>query len=108
MFCFFKNDELINFWSNSIGDVFADLTCQALKLNKQEIDLVFYHGLDSIPDHFEIDASKKLIIKKRTVTQVENQDEEGKQIITEVESFSVEKEIEPDHFMSKGLMLKSC
>ena len=108
MFCFFKDNELVNFWSNSIGDIFADLTCNSLKWDKAKVDLVFYWGLEGVPEHYEFDSNKKLIIKKRHFTQVESQDENGNVILNEVESFTVEKEIEPDFFMSKGLIVKPC
>lgn len=116
MFCFFIKDKLVDFWSNRIGDVFCSSTIKNMKWNLQEVDLVFYTGIDSIPEHYELDSNKKLIVKKRHINQVElldeNEepvlDEKGNPMFKEVISFTVEKEIEPDFFMSKGLMIKLC
>lgn len=112
MFAIFKNDELVNFWSNQIGDVFISATCRNLKMNEGQVDLVHFIGLDSIPEHFEFSASKKLIIKEKKIDiiDVPSTDAEGNEVIVQEEqvSFVIKQTIEPEVFFTKGIMVKSC
>lgn len=120
MFAIFKNDELVNFWSNQVGDVFIAATCRNLKMDEGQVDLVHFISLESVPEHFEFSASKQLIIKEKHVTIVESPvlDEQGNPVLDaegnplvsqeEVVSFSVKETLEPEVFFAKGLMVKPC
>ena len=112
MFCFFKNDYLVNFWSNQIGDIFCELTIKSMKWEAGQIDLVFYPLLDNVPEHHEFDSEKNLIIKKKIVTQneVHSTNELGEDVVTieEVVTYEVERTINPIVYYAKGLMVKPC
>ena len=112
MFVIFKNDSILNFWANQIGDVFIDVTCRKLKLDKAVIDLNFYFGIDLIPAFYEFDDYKNLIIKKEIITQEEvvTIGEDGNNIVSifENKTYEVDKIIEPIVYFAKGLMIKPC
>ena len=112
MFAIFKNDELVNFWSNRVGDVFIDNTCKNLKIDEGQVDLVHFIGLDSIPEHYEFSASKQLIIKEKKIDIIEvpSTDSEGNPIVIQEEqiSFIIKQTLEPEVFFAKGLMVKPC
>ena len=112
MFSIFKNDLLLNFWANQVGDVFIDATCRGLKLDKSVVDLNFYFGIDSVPKFYEFDQDKKLIIKKEiiTINEVVTQNELGEDelIREEIKTYEIEKIIEPIVYFAKGLMIKPC
>lgn len=112
MFAIFKNDELLNFWSNEPGDVFIAATCKGLKMDEGQVDLVYFIGLDAIPEHYEFSTSKQLIIKERHVDIIEvpSTDAEGNAIVVQEEQVSlvVKQTLEPKVYFSKGLMLHSC
>jgi len=112
MFCFFKNDSLVNFWSNQIGDIFCELTIKSMKWESGQIDLVLYPLLDNVPEHYEFDSEKNFIIKKKIVTQNEvvsiNELDEEVVTIEEVVTYEVERTINPIVYYTKGLMIKPC
>jgi hypothetical protein len=120
MFALFKNDELVNFWSNLVGDVFIAATCRNLKMDEGQVDLVHFISLESIPEHFEFSSSKQLIVKEKHVEIVEIPvlDEQGNPVLNEQGnplmsqqenvSFSVKETLEPEVFFAKGLMVKPC
>lgn len=112
MFAIFKNDELVNFWSNQVGDIFIAATCKNLKMDEGQVDLIHFIGLDAIPEHYEFSSSKQLIIKEKHVqiNEVSNTDTEGNSVIVqeEVVSFLVKETLEPKVYFSKGLMLHPC
>jgi len=112
MFAIFKNNELVNFWSNEPGDIFIAATCKSLKMDEAQVDLVHFMGLDSVPEHHEFSASKQLIIKEKRVDIIEvpSTDAEGNEIVIQEEqvSFVVKQTLEPKVYFSKGLMLHSC
>jgi hypothetical protein len=112
MFAIFKNDSLLNFWANQVGDVFIDATCRGLNLDRSNVDLNFYYGIDSIPAFYEFDQDKKLIIKKEVVTinEVVTQNELGDDVIAqeEIKTYELDKIIEPVVYFAKGLMVKPC
>lgn len=113
MFCIFNNDSLINFWANQVGDVFIEATIRGLKLDQSKVDLNFYFGIGSIPQFYEFDQDKKLIIKKEIITMVDDNtviDENGNEIVNQVEvkTYEVDKIIEPIVYFSKGVMIKPC
>jgi hypothetical protein len=45
MFAFFIDQEFKGFWSNTIGDIFFDLTCKSMKWDKLKASLVYYPEL---------------------------------------------------------------
>lgn len=120
MFAIFKNDDLVNFWSNQVGDVFIAATCRNLKMNEGQVDLVHFIGLDSVPEHFEFSASKQLIIKEKHIDIVEIPllDTNGNQVLNaegipqviqqEQISFTVKQTLDPEVFFAKGIMIKPC
>lgn len=120
MFCFFKNDSFVNFWSNQIGDVFCSLTIKNMKWADSEVDLVYYPGIEQGPEHFDFDSSKNLIIKEKIVTQVEvpalNEagepvlDESGNPVMNLVDevSYQTKQVVDPVVYYAKGIMVKPC
>jgi len=120
MFALFKNNELLDFWANKQGDIFFELTCQKLKLKKEEIDLIYFKDLEKAPDHFEFLSSKDLVIKEKHISIVQESvknhldedilDEEGNPIMQDVEvvSYSELETLVPEIFVNKGTILKLC
>ena len=112
MFAIFKNDQLVNFWSNQMGDIFISATCRNLKMDEGQVDLVHFISLDSVPEHFEFSASKQLIIKEKKIDIIEvpSTDAEGNEVVVQEEqvSFVVKQIIEPEVFFTKGIMVKPC
>lgn len=112
MFAIFKNDELVNFWSNQIGDVFISATCRNLKMDEGQVDLVHFISLESVPEHYEFSASKQLIIKEKKIDIIEvpSTDAEGNPVVIQEEqiSFIIKQTLEPEVFFAKGLMIKPC
>lgn len=111
MFAIFKNDVLVNFWENKIGDVFIMNTCSALGMNLSQVDLVHYDGLNSIPDYFDIDESKNITILERTVTTIPAVVDENGAIIeseSETESFTAIESKTANPFFLKGTMIEPC
>jgi len=112
MFCFFKNEYLVNFWSNKVGDCFLEITCNSMKWQKTEIDLLFFDGIDSVPQFYEFDANKNLILKNevKTIVETSSVNELGETIITqnEVVTYEAYKTIEPIVYFAKGLMIRPC
>lgn len=112
MFCFFYKDSFVNFWSNKIGDIFFDLTINGMKWDRLDVDLYYYQSLNSVPEFYEIDSVKKLIIKKEIVTVVEHEsvNEDGVTIVTteQVKTYETDRVIEPVVYCSKGLLVKPC
>jgi hypothetical protein len=107
MFCFFNKDKFENFWSNSIGDVFASITILKMGWSNGDIDLVYYPSLDKYPDHFEFDANKNLVIKKRVIEQIE-EDVDGVMVVKTSFKYVNDKTIEPVFYINKGLIIKTC
>lgn len=112
MFSFFINDELKNFWSNKIGDIFSENTILKMGWNRTEVDLVYYAGVKKVPEFKEFGANKELRILKKIVTQNEEQstNELGETVtnIVEVVSYELDQVIEPTTYMAKGIMVKPC
>lgn len=112
MFSLFVNDILNNFWSNKPNDIFIANTCRALKLDEGSVDLNFYFGLDSVPQFYEFDSNKNLILKNEIKTIIEESgvNELGETIVSqnEVVTYETFKTIEPIVYFSKGLMIKPC
>lgn len=113
MFVIFKNDLMVNFWGNNQGDEFIKNTCKSLKMEESEVDLVFYENVYNVPDFYEFDQDKKLIIKKEIITMVDDNtviDENGNEIVNKVEvkTYEVDRVIEPIVYFAKGLMVKPC
>jgi hypothetical protein len=112
MFCIFVGDNLNDFWSNKIGDVFLEITISKLRMEPSQVDLNYYPQIYERPKFFEFDQNKNLIIKKEVVTinEMVTQDEFGEDVITqeEIKTLETEKIIEPVVYFAKGLMVKPC
>jgi hypothetical protein len=112
MFCFFYKDLFVDFWSNKIGDIFCDLTILSMKWDRLDVDLYYYPSLNSVPEFYEIDSSKKLIIKKEIITIVEHQlvNEDGVTIVTaeQVKTYETDIVIDAVVYCAKGLLVKPC
>jgi hypothetical protein len=112
MFAFFKNESLVNFWANQVGDIFFDLTIRGMKWSESEIDLIYYPFLDQVPEFYEFGPDKNLIIKKKVITFVDSKStiEDGSEVTTtsEVVSFEVERTIIPMVYFSKGISFLPC
>lgn len=112
MFAIFKNDSLLNFWANQAGDIFLESTIRGLRLEHGEIDLNYYFGIYAIPEFYEFDQGKKLIVKKQVITieEVESVNELGETVVNqnEIVTYEIEKIIEPVVYFAKGLMVKNC
>lgn len=94
MFGFFVNDEPSGIWGNEVGDIFFDMTCAARQWAPSQVDLNYYSGIVD-HDHFDFNEKKLRLYKV-------DRDEDGKQVKILI------KEIEPDSFVVKGLMIKPC
>ena len=112
MFAFFKNDSLVNFWANQVGDIFCAPTIRGMKWSELDIDLVFYPLLEQVPEFYEFGPDKNLIIKNKVITFVDSKStlEDGSEVTTtsEVISYDIEKTIVPVVYFSKGQMILAC
>lgn len=112
MFGLFLNDVLKDFWANNPKDIFIEVTCEKLRINKDQVDLVWYEGLFEVPKHYEFDASKNLVIKKEVVRTVDviTHDEQGNEVVTqqEVTELELDRVVQGEVFFTKGLMVKPC
>lgn len=89
-----------DFWINKIGDVFIENTIKGLKLNAIETELIFYHGLESIPVHFRFNQDDSITTLEKVVTI----DENGNENIT----FNDINTYVADVFYKNGNMLQTC
>jgi len=116
MFCFFVNNEFKNFWSNKPGDIFADLTCSSMKWKREEVDLNFYPFVTNLPQDYNFDENKKLIILRVSSEMVEKLDENeqvvfdenGNPVMEEASVTTIDSEHEPVVYMAKGVIVKPC
>ena len=111
MFGLFVENCLSGFWSNQQGDQFIDATIRYLKTDRSSIDLNWYY-INEVPQFYEFDQDKKLIIKKEiiTINEVLTQNELGEDVITreEIKTYEIERIVEPVVYFAKGLMIKPC
>ena len=111
MFSLFVENILKDFWSNQQGDQFIDATIRYLKVEKDKVDLNWYY-INEVPQFYEFDQEKKLIIKKEiiTINEVVTQNELGQDVITqeEIKTYEIERIIDPVVYFAKGLMIKPC
>lgn len=105
MFGFFVNGEFKGFWSNKVGDIFCDLTCQKMGWAKELTTLAYYPNLkESELKHAEPTVDD---VKVYSVSQEQTgEDEEGNPILEE--NKTLVKTIQSDKFMVNGLMLIPC
>jgi hypothetical protein len=117
MFCFFNDDNIVDFWGNSKDDEFFELTCKSMKWLKSKVDLVYYEDLLEIPSHFDIDENKILTIKNKIVEEIPQFDENdlpifdlstGEQVVVENITYEIIKTLVPDFYVTKGIMVKPC
>lgn len=104
MFIFFKDDVFKDFWMNNKGDIFFEATCKGLKWNPQTIDLAWY-DIDSIPEFFNFDENKNLIILEKKTREVIN---EQTQEITTEEYFNDLETKQVEFYVQKGSILTQC
>jgi hypothetical protein len=105
MFGFFVNGEFKGFWSNRVGDIFADLTCLKMGWSKELTTLVYYPDLK---EH-ELEKAVATVDKVDVYVSAQNQtgeDEEGNPIFEE--SQTLVKSINSDKFVVNGMMLIPC
>jgi hypothetical protein len=96
MFGFFVGGEFKGFWSNSVGDVFADLTCSRMNWSKVDVTLVYYPSLGE----GELDGAEASVDSVKVYRKESGEDQEELKILV--------KEIQSDKFMVGGLMLIPC
>jgi hypothetical protein len=109
MFAFFVNDEFKGFWSNKIGDIFVQATCSALRFSPSQTKVVFFHGLENVPEYFVFGNSNSLIIQEKVIIVGTSIDPETEQeITTETESFVDLNTIPADPFFVDGQSVKDC
>jgi len=112
MFALFFEDNFKDFWENKPGDEFIIPTCACLNMDIQSVDLVYFMSLNKVPEHYDFDINKKLVIKNKIVTPVEKifTDEQGIEhpYTEDVVTYEVIKTLDPEFFMAKGIMVKPC
>ena len=116
MFGLFVNDVFKNFWENSTGDIFIEATIKGLRLNRDDVDLVFYPDLEIVPPYYTIDSNKILSILIRSVHREPVLNENGDPVLdennspsmNEVETFSIVNSIDPVVYCSKGIVVLPC
>jgi hypothetical protein len=97
MFAFFVGEEFKGFWGNSPGDIFFDLTCDAMDWEKSITSLVYFpkfHTGKWVGKEVEV-SMESLIVKEKTI---ENEQE----ILNTVKTY------QPDVFVHNGLILIPC
>jgi hypothetical protein len=107
MFIFFINGLFYSFWQNKKGDEFFDLTCMGLDLNASQVSLSYYAGVKSIPEFYEFDENKNLLIKEKAITEV-LVGPEGEQVLEEQISYNIKETILAEVFVINGEKFKTC
>jgi hypothetical protein len=107
MFIFFINGLFYSFWQNKKGDEFFDLTCTGLDLNASQVSLNYYAGIKAIPEFFEFDEDKNLIIKEKVITEV-LVGPEGEKVLEEQISYNIKETIFAEVFVINGEKFKTC
>lgn len=77
MFGLFYNGSFKDFWQNKPGDNFLELTCLALELDINKVELVYYPDLKAPPTKYEVSTSDKGIVpitEVKTKRMVKNED----------------------------------
>lgn len=105
MFGFFVSGEFKGFWSNSIGDVFCDLTCMKMQWAKESTTLVYYPALKDSELSSAV-ATVDSVSIYREVTNEVGVDENDQPILETTQELV--KTIQSDKFMVNGLMLIPC
>jgi hypothetical protein len=91
MFGFFVSGEFKGFWSNKVGDKFADITIQKMGWPKSLVTLVCFNGLlESEVSNCDVTLEKARVYK---------QGESDKFLL---------REIAGDKFIVSGLIIKPC
>lgn len=105
MFAFFVNGQFKGFWTNKVGDKFADLTITKMKWPKNSTSLVFYQGLNGSEIKNCEPTLNGVDVIKDEVNEIGV--DENDQPILETSEILV-RSIQSDKFMIDGLMLIPC
>ena len=118
MFIFFINGLFYSFWQNKKGDEFFDLTCLGLDLDASQVSLNYYAGVKSIPEFYEFDEEKNLVIQEKIITEVllepeiltgpEGEQVLGEQVLEEQISYNTKETILAEVFAINGEKFKIC
>jgi hypothetical protein len=91
MFGFFVNDVFSGFWSNKVGDIFCDITCEKMGWDKTQVKLYKYSNLNQNDlEHIQLDGYS---------VRVMSSSEQDATLV---------KMCEGDLFYSNGVMLIPC
>lgn len=105
MFGFFVSGEFKGFWSNSIGDVFCDLTCMKMQWSKESTTLVYYPSLNGAEIYNSVPTIDSVDVMQEVTNEIGV--DENDQPIFETSQVLV-RTIQSDKFMVNGLMLIPC
>lgn len=117
MFGFFVNGEFKGFWSNKIGDVFVELTCNSMNWDKNQTVVVFYPSLNV--DHSKLyeatinDCKEFIEVDVQIGTEmVDSLDEQGNPIQIEQPVFEKQAQLQhtfqADVFYNNGSIILPC
>lgn len=99
MFAFFINGNFFDFWGNTPGDVFVDLTVSKLNWNPAQVTLRHYSGIPvRRPEFFRFEANGDLVIQEKQVIEGEIQEE----TLVDVQTIAAET------YVLNGEKLVSC
>jgi len=110
MFGFFVNNEFKGFWSNQVGDIFFDNTCNKMEWDKSQTVMVRYNGMKESEIENALVSPSEAQIRTKSFNEVDSGevDGEGNPILIQEEVFTVVKTIQADLFVNNGVMLINC
>ena len=107
MFLFLVDNEIFNFWGNSVGDIFVEATIEKLNLPKDKVKVLFFPLLKNKPEHCLV-SGDVLTEQIKEVSQVENVLEDGTVEVSTVESFKNGASHTGIVFFENGFTIKPC
>lgn len=110
MFGLFVNGEFKGFWSNKVGDVFFDNTCNKMEWDKSQTIMVHYQGMKESEIEHTLVSPNEVVIRNKVTNLVDSGelDENQQPIMIEQDDFVVVKTIQADLFVNNGVMLINC
>jgi len=104
MFGFFVNGEFEGFWSNRVGDIFAQNTIQKMGWALSTVTVVHYSGLKESELQLAEPTIDEVRVYSGTINEYVNEDgltvtENGKQLV---------RTIKADLFIKDGIELHRC
>jgi hypothetical protein len=105
MFGFFVSGEFKGFWSNSIGDIFFDLTCLKMGWDKSVTSMVYYPSLKESDLQNAVASLSDVNVYEKHQEQT-GVDENDQPIIEEVTTLI--KTIQADTFVTNGIIIIPC